>query len=631
MFLIHLWKEWRDHRSLFLAQCAIVAIGAGLVAGLTPGENWHSVVLPSVLALAAIVALLLGGELIAGEIRREKHRLLARLPGALAAAFCAKVGVFVFFAVLCGAIGVAVGSVVHAAAAGPHYHVPAVGIGATVQQAWVIAALAAVAAWMLATSCWIRHGSLALPGALVLLAVVLLPLAWIERSNLGFSLLPSDHVLILILLLLAGLLAAYRSFTRGLRHGGAGGAALLHGLPLAVLLCVPAWGWGLHRLDQWRTVDPGDRDFRIIDALLGRTGQLAFVVAVNESSQWDCVPDHCLVVDLRDGSWTEPFSDPLGYFGDDLVRRCPGLRCGQQDLIPYSRYEPDGNGFARQSTWLDGATGALLPPPGNAREEAAFTERLRRNERATTTLRFGNGRTAWFLGDRLEVADPDGCVGTLPWDPADWPSWVAGEGIAVRRRFEPPEQRRFFDLNLGRIVVVDDAIADFLRLLPRSSRWLVGDARRGVRSFVEWDPVQRSTCAAQFLEPGERVVDILDDGVLLVTSPVERADWRHVLLVSARDGSRTLLRFADGTPAVVGGLGGLRHWTPGGRRILPGSDANGRFNARLDRTTATFSRAAEGRVIAPFDEDTALVITADERSLARVRFGSDEVEILFPR
>ncbi len=35
--------------------------------------------------------------------------------------------------------------------------------------------------------------------------------------------------------------------------------------------------------------------------------------------------------------------------------------------------------------------------------------------------------------------------------------------------------------------------------------------------------------------------------------------------------------------------------------------------------------------VACFDEETALVITDDGRSLARARFGSDELEILFPR
>jgi hypothetical protein len=84
---LYVWKEWRDQRA-GLARLAAVLVLLALCALLLPEPVTGDPLFVSVFACVALAAFALsvGSDLLAGELARDRVRLLERQPGGLAAA-----------------------------------------------------------------------------------------------------------------------------------------------------------------------------------------------------------------------------------------------------------------------------------------------------------------------------------------------------------------------------------------------------------------------------------------------------------------------------------------------------------------------------------------------------------------
>jgi len=629
MFLVHLWKEWRDHRMLVLAQMLIVAVGSGLIVWLTgdpdTGGEAQRMLAPAVLLLASVTTLLLGGDLVAGELRRGKHRLLSRLPDAVPRAFLAKVVALVLSGVVAAAVGLLSAELVwrSVGTGGLDLWTSETWLGGS---AWILVAFPIVAVWTLAASCWIRQGSLALPGAVIVLGVVLLPFAWIVRWHPDIRPLPFDLVAVPAVIGVAGLVAAYRSFTRGLRFGG-GGASAIAVLPLALLLCVPAWGLGYRRLVQWTTVRPEAQSFQIGEVLLGEGGRFAFVEARNSSDHWTKPPYRTLAVNLRDGSWRD--TGVSWEDGDALMT--PAFAAPD---CQYRTVAIGGAGGPR--LFLDGRTGRDGARLSTSADRQAGQGRLRELARETSSLTFDGGRKAWFHRGVLEVSGDDGQVEPVPWNPLDRPLHPCGDGFLFRPANKSSGSPRYFDLNLMTQVEPDWPWWE-CSVLIRKDRWIVS-RRSGDSAPVLWNPLRRTFEEAPFLEKNDRVIAVLGSGDLVVGAPVGDGGKERLTLVSPHTAVRTRLLFEDLSPAETLRLPlGRSAWTtPEEDPVLVLDSEEGQGYGRLDRSGGRIDRllirmSVYDRFVACIDKETALIVTDDGHALARARFSSDEVEILFPR
>lgn len=408
MFLAHLWKEFRDHRGLFGAQLLIVVLGCGLLAWFTPYDEWERFLLPQMLAFACVASLMLGGDVFAGEARRGKQHLLARLPGALRMSFLAKLSVLLLAVGLTTGLGVLTGSLVRTLFPGDATELWFGGVW-LMSPAWMGAAFAVLAAWTLATSCWIRHGSLAFPGACVLLALLAVPFYLTHRGLPGLWPTLGELWTVSLIVAAAGLTAAYLSFTRGHRSATCAATAA-RVLPIALLLCLPAYGLGYQRVRDYTSIDPGDERFRITGARVGETGRFAFVNAQN-GGLFSGTPSHALVVDLEDGSWSEPLFSMWNMGRGGSFHGAP-LPLGTV------RFQPSGTQHIDLARLLDGRTGRVVPAPttpeDRERQAALLLEMQLAKEYATRSLAdvFTIGR------DTYGLKTLDGSWSHLPWDQA---------------------------------------------------------------------------------------------------------------------------------------------------------------------------------------------------------------------
>lgn len=302
-FHAHLWMEWREHRAAALGLIVASALGSVLMAWLGTRNGVPMIDAPAfALAAAAALAIFsLGSEIVGRELSGESRAAIARLPGSLNVPFLVRLAVFVVMVAACGIVA---WSSMRSAVA--WFGGRSIADAPLVRYPLVVLLVAIAGTWTLAASCWLKKSALAAPAAAALLAIfIVAPLSFQIHGRPIFAHLRGELAPIASLAAFSGVLAAWISFTRGLRHGGGRAAAFLGGATSLVLLTLPIPALGGYRTYDWLHLDPHEPGFRIESAFVGETGRFAFVTAWQESESESRHSDsrYAFVVDLGSGEY----------------------------------------------------------------------------------------------------------------------------------------------------------------------------------------------------------------------------------------------------------------------------------------------------------------------------------------
>jgi len=605
----YLWKEWRDHRSVllgFLAAFPFLPLLALLL--LPPGLAGHGGIAPLAAAAGACIVLLaVVAELIPAEARRGKVAFLARLPGGLGAALWAK-----FLFLLMALAGAALyGFLVAWAILRPER----VELGYLRGLGWVLA----LGLWVVPVSAWLPRGVLAVPGTLLLFALVALPVvllvgpaqfpprnAWTPGFLQGF-------------LVLGALWAARASFVRGYRFGRGPAAAAWRGLIVVAILALPAYAWTASRLRQERSVDPRASDFHIHCAFLGEGGRLAFLNTARYDSNRDRYGAlHTIILDLESKEWRSEADTPYGFGPESFAER------GAQHAIVR---RPEGD-VVNGDVWvryLDGRTGEALRSGWRSQEPAEFTARARDVARSMAPFRRADGGRIWPFRGGWEQEMPDGTVAAI----ADLP-WPGAGGAGLGLVCSPT---RVFDFARGRMVQVPPGC----EVRVRPGMWLLSKAIRDRREHFLFDPETGELSPAPGLEGNDAPGPVHDDGRVFVA---DRARGRLSLLVP-ETGERSDVTVFDTRHELFTEVSDPApcSWplrTPGGARVVRVAKESGVWwYARFDPRTQTLLRAT-GAVgsgateldLVGFLPDDWFLIVRDHRDLVRMKLGGGQCQVV---
>lgn len=271
----HLWLEWREHRALVVGIVAVTLLGVTFMARYCVERNFGSADGPAFAAMvvAALVVLTLGGEILGRELVSDGRAALARLPAALATPFFLRIA---FFCTVVAASSTLAWWTMYIALRA--FSVKPILEIATVDPKNIAILVALVSAWTLATSCWTRKTPHAAPLALLLLAAFFAPL-WIRiEGHPIIERIESSAPFLLGLAVVAGLVAAWRSFTRGHR-AGTGRAGAIRAGAVAFVLIAPIHLTAAYRTYEWISLDPTREDYRIWNAIVGDGARYAYVTA----------------------------------------------------------------------------------------------------------------------------------------------------------------------------------------------------------------------------------------------------------------------------------------------------------------------------------------------------------------
>jgi len=255
VFLVHLRREWREHR-------LAVLVLAGLVVGLVAasrlvldrevlGDRLFVDVVTAAAALGALFAI--GGEVLAGERARDGLAFLGRLPAGLERSFRAKGVFFVVLVAAFAALGALAARIAGVSAEVQH-------AGAYEQVAILtLLGFAILAAWTFAVSAWVPRGSLATPLAGLLLVALAWPAWWMLSGSFDYVPRRDEVVAALALLVVGAALAARAGFVGGRRADARALRSALRGGTVLLGTCVPLWTWAGWRLHEHANLDPTGR------------------------------------------------------------------------------------------------------------------------------------------------------------------------------------------------------------------------------------------------------------------------------------------------------------------------------------------------------------------------------------
>jgi len=583
----YLWKEWRDQRSALLGLAAVLPFLAGGALAMDPGgwvDPWTGA------AAGAFAALLVvGTDLVPGERRRARMGFLERLPAGLGAAFTAKLVMFLASVLGAAAYGAALVALALVVRGEPV-------IAPDVHTARFLLPGLACALWAFAVSGWVPRSTLAFPTALVCIALLCWP-GWLFYGRFpAFDPLPWEPWAFLGVCTAGACASAWASFVLGCRFSGGTGRAARRGLLIALPLLAPAWAWAGLRLYSATSIDPAAEDFYIQDCYVGLRADRAFVNARRMRAgrpgrSGTAGPSHPLVVELESGAWREA-GEVEAYFARPATHPADG-RSERPALFERVWLRAPGGDVEYDGLTGEPVTVARPAQPGIAPPGAAELGLAR-----------GLFVLGWAgLGYRVAAAE-DGRLRT--------------SGV-----FDPFRERY---VALEELAALPE-LAGFRDLWVRDGAWLV---RLGDGSWSALDP-DRLALEPLGLPAHARLGPLTAGGRALLVHGGEP------YLFDADTGAREVLRFSDGfagnvrrvSPAYRNGAPLESYWPP----VL---DVSGDWNgiARLDEHASLLVRATgrEGdvRLLACPDSDSALVLCA-RREIVRLRFGSAEHEVLFPR
>jgi hypothetical protein len=679
-FIACLWKEWREQRRI---ACAIAVVSLVLVM-LFEFFVPRSVIgreddagITALLAFAT-VALAFFGDAFAGEERRGTLDFLRRTPGGWWPPFAAK---YVFLLAVSFALtgwawccGASATWLIHGVA-------PALTNKVGIER--IVEGLVLVPLWSIAVSIWLPRGTLALPGAVFVLALFLAPVTaaclWarggeVLRSSEYDALVCALGVLripdatfgwMLRAAVVAAPLVALLSFARGraVERGPWRAGAL--GLAALLVMFVPAYAWTATRVVDYCRFDPAAGELRLDgeDACLATSGRFAFVnarTAVVTSTlgerQWRDEldgPRHPLKIDLASGAWSE-----LGGIGT-RVSGAPGVE--RRESVPYVVIEdpaaaahlPERRPLHSRS-WLSGGialplldaeSGATVSTDLDMAFLAARDDAGARFQRLANAVVLPDGGRAWFERDHVVRNDASGATRTLP-DSAAAPdlervgaATVRGLGVLLgamtgydvlgERRFDAPELLSFGWIRRGECIVVDvrDRAGWSAAMRMPWSRWNLE-----TRTYAPIVGLQNDEHSF------EVVTEMADDGRLFITRRVAaKFDVEPELwLLDPDSGAREPVELPDRMRDWGSANVRLCARTPSGAPIVSISDARwrrvayGRFDFATRRVALIDVSDSKFLALVGCDSESSLIVT-DGRRLLRAWFGRPGVEVVFPK
>ncbi|MBL8843133.1 MAG: hypothetical protein JNL90_16555 [Planctomycetes bacterium] len=683
-FAALVWKEWRGERRSIATLAGAAALlpllgllGAREFAGRFGLQRYaYDGGTATIVAQAALlaVALSLGAELLPSESRRGSIALLRRLPCGLLRPFLAKFMLLIVASLATALVAWASACAAVRATGGAWF--PPLDFGVSLLRGapnLLLIVVVGLLAFM--ASAWIGRATLALPVALLAVALALTPF-WLARDD--DPLLASVSTLVPLLwgaALLAPCVGAL-SFVLGRRRGGGEWRSFAIGGAAVGALALPAGAWRSERAAEWNRVDPPLDSFRVTalrqPGVLAAGGRYVYLTAhhqfgdlvIRDAPRWvldefmqfpTCGrysdgPPHVLQVDLADGSWRD-----VG--GPGSLLWLP-TRFAPLEAVPYvgirscPEAEHDRAGWRALLDANDGREVARAPDVDerNAIEGRAEWDELARSEHVAY---LGGARRVWFEREEWWTTDPDGGSRRLPDSAmsrtAHW--WWRGSqsrGVMVQGRRDGPEEEEV-------------EIYDFAR--ERRFRWSDASANPSVRKgkwIVErWDaspPSGRRRFRWELYDP-ERAVSLpapaevadhkllwIDDEGAAIGGPWGAHDQSLVTLecFDPESGVRSPIALPARLEALAGGVVAFdvvartRLGAPIVRLVLRGRDGGkveryARWDARRrELRVAEEASAKELPLVGCPDEESLLVIEQGRR-LVRLRFGSDAREVVFPR
>ena len=488
-FAACLWKEWREQRgiagAIAVASFVLVLLFELVVPRSRVGREDDAGL--AALLTFATVALAFFGDAFAGEERRGTLDFLRRTPGGWWPPFAAKYTfllavslVLTGWAWCCGASAT---WLIHGVA-------PALNKKVGVER--IVEGVVLVPLWSVAVSIWFPRGTLALPGAVFVLALFLAPVAaacfWarggeVLRNSEYDALVCALSVLripdaafgwMLRAAVVAAPLVALLSFAKGRAVERGPWRAGAIGLVALLVLFLPGYAWTATRVVDYRRFDPAAGELRIDgeDACVATSGRFAYVNAraaapsstLGRRHLHDELdgPTHPLRIDLASATWSE-----VGGVGA-RVKAAPGV--SNWATVPYVVIEDlaaparrPARGPFRARAWLSGdialplldaETGATLRADVDEPFLTAGDAFGARVQRLANSVVLPDGSRAWLERGHIVRSDASGATRVLP-DSAPvadlarvWMSTVRGQGMLLgattgydvlgERRFELP-------------------------------------------------------------------------------------------------------------------------------------------------------------------------------------------------
>jgi hypothetical protein len=586
---LYLWKEWRDHRVGVL--CLIVVLPLLFVLAVFA---WDARILgmalsPGIAAAvgAKIAALHVGADLIPGELRRSRVQFLERLPSGLERAFSAKLIFFAGLTLFAALYSVAIAIALHMLVTG---QAPEQFLDASSEQ-YVLPAIAC-ALWVFAVSAWVPHGALALPAALIVIAILCSPALFFFGPESALEPTIVELRAFCALSAIGAGVTAWFSFVRGYRFGANPARAARIGAVTAVLCLAPAWAWCGLRWNAARTLDPHSMHFHISAACLAEDGTTLYVDATDAHGKGirNGHRKTAIRLDLRTGEW-----------------KAIGSAMWPGEYVPHER---DASPAPRVRSMIVPAEDASGILEIDAAGRAIPTTKLPASSPALLTI----GQIG--LDERAEI---------LGW---------AGLGLRVFGvrgvgwgSFYDPFRKRLFD---PAVLFPEMRERDRVRVAIRPGRWII--ERHPGSGYELFDPETLESSPPPGFSAEDRIGPVLADGRFLVA----RGDV--IGIYSPETGAREPLSVRGVLPGrvqsmrVVSPLHAPMETFHPHLVLLCGSNWNALARIDLDRRELVPALCTQAwpHLVACVDPETVLAIE-DHRKIVKLRFGTNEREVVFPR
>jgi len=567
----YLWKEWRDQRVVVMGFLLAIPALIALVAATLPDKVVSDKAFATVTAFGclAIAALALACEIVPSESRRKTMRFLARMPSGFAPAFRAKACVVLLGLALFPLYGWAIAAMFGSAEYDP------------VLARWMPHAVV-FALWCFAISSWLPRGALALPATALVLGALFFPIYLVWTSNPHLKPVRGAESWMLWILGAGSLVVACWSAVAGRRFDRGPCGSAWRGLAGAAVLFMPGWAYSaVEAYDFHRNVDPASAHWRIESGYLGEGKRYVFLnsTMARRLRPKSRVVGRALIVDLHDGSW----------------RSVGG---------PNDWFLPVG---APSTMWFD----VTRPHPLTAVALRDAVQKPRKGERWMHYYAGGSGahlKSGWsgMRFDEVEALSPRAPRRV----PAGGRYWGL-VGIGGRLAYDTGRSGIWDPVRQRRYAIPGDLPRNHYFVLE--STWLAKDGA----TYRRFDPDTKAFAGPPLRRP---------------RWPLDVSRYVHAgTVVDAATGSETTISdWAEYSNSLA--------TTPAGRPVVEFFDGTSFRYGRLDPKTldVTWARGIHDvahrdfQLVAVVDEHTLIGIYRHNQ-LVRVRFGSDEREVLFPR
>jgi hypothetical protein len=671
----YLWKEWRDQRVQVIGYALPVPLLMAIALLSIPGEWARADAMPTFVAIGGFLigALTIASDLVPGELRRGRLDFLARLPCDLRVPFVAKT-------IFCGAalVGFCLyawfwSTTLSAMLAGGRWFAPfewslqtrVANAFQSREVRWdLLDPLIVLATWIFAVSCWLPRGTLALPGALLVLALIGGPTALVLMNHHGFAIHGEELTALRLWLPATALLAAALSFLRGARHGRR--ALRLAGWTTAgtLLAAAPVWAWTANRWHDYVALDLKSDSLALMPVALGDGGRFVFANVQPTIERYHGVVEaeaaRPVVVDLVTGEARVVGSIETMF---DLPGRQPSLATTPLALVLGEPRGDESRGFfpvqnqSSPTEWSDGFDGRRGTRLNGDEWKALLSRKLSIRDtilQSRNSIVMPGGDRCWMNGRVLHVESPDGSTATQEFKAAPtvdfgWEAcgagfrfgWLAGFVDVEARRFVPGKE---VEEILSRSSDGSGTAVFGQVMAIRKDGWLlrVSHDRRGTsQDYVLWSPGETTFRTAPGIRRDEWVVAAMSDGRVLVsprsTDPSIRETPAETAFVDLATGARSPVSLPAGMtpPGLVSFRGSLPsgaivvylQWPDPGRNWPPMRLA--RIGVDGEMQVAVDVPGDTHEIGCP-DESTVILLNENRRIL-RARFDGSPCEVLFPR